>query len=226
MFVSQQERNAYVMWHHAKFSPPDCRLSQLLLLPEPHGSRTGSDSGGMEVGFEERERCTLSPSASGTGTYESKAIGEIAVHAVVHAVIDDAESFHGSAYTMECRVLKREGDSVLVYQRLSPPLVSDRVTPCAFERQKGRGRNQLSQPMGNGERAWSRGKAGCCSVKLCEGSWLLEPSVQMRARDLLGLYRQRRSNPVFKNTGGQIGIRKIFTAIRKQVREPKYSGAK
>ena len=59
---------------------------------------------------------------------ESKAIGEIAAPAaVVHAVIDDVESYAKfMPYMAECRVLKRDGDWVLVYQRISAPLTSDR----------------------------------------------------------------------------------------------------
>ena len=47
-------------------------------------------------------------------TNESKAIGEIAAPAAaVHAVINDMESYASfMPYTAECRVLKREGDSL------------------------------------------------------------------------------------------------------------------
>ena len=59
---------------------------------------------------------------------ESKAIGEIAAPAaLVHAVIDDVESYASfMPYMAECRVLKRDGDSVVAYQRISAPLTSDR----------------------------------------------------------------------------------------------------
>ena len=61
-------------------------------------------------------------------SYESRAIGEIAAPTdLVHAVIDDVESYASfMPYTAECRVLKREGDSVIVYQRISALLTSDR----------------------------------------------------------------------------------------------------
>src|SRR5205814_4610367 len=59
---------------------------------------------------------------------ESKAIGDIAASTdLVHAVIDDAESYTTfMPYTAECRVLKRDADSVVAYQRISAPMVSDR----------------------------------------------------------------------------------------------------
>jgi hypothetical protein len=59
---------------------------------------------------------------------ESKATGEIAASTeVVHAVLDDMESYASfMPYTAECRVLKRDGNSVVAYQRISAPLTSDR----------------------------------------------------------------------------------------------------
>src|SRR5205085_4321865 len=59
-----------------------------------------------------------------TASYESRAMGEIAASTnLVHAVIADLESYpRFMPYTAECRVLKREGDSVVAYQRISAPL--------------------------------------------------------------------------------------------------------
>ncbi|MEY2573685.1 MAG: Polyketide cyclase / dehydrase and lipid transport, partial [Verrucomicrobiota bacterium] len=54
-------------------------------------------------------------------SYESKAVGEIPASTdLVHAVLDDLESYSSfMPYTAECRVLKREGDSVVAYERIS-----------------------------------------------------------------------------------------------------------
>jgi hypothetical protein len=62
-------------------------------------------------------------------------------------------------------------------------------------------------------------------VKLCEGGWLLEPAGPNATRATYAVYTDSGGAiPAFiKNTGSQIGIRKIFGAIRKQVREPKYA---
>jgi hypothetical protein len=67
-------------------------------------------------------------SRSGPVEYETKAVGEIAASTtLVHAVIDDVDSYaQFMPYTVECRLLKREGDSVFTYQRISAPLLSDR----------------------------------------------------------------------------------------------------
>jgi hypothetical protein len=168
----------------------------------------------------------------GPGHYESKAIGEVSAStAVVHAVIDDLDSYSRfMPYTLECRVLKREGDSVLTYQRISAPLVSDRdyiLRVRTTSKAVAGGTSYLSRweaenALGPAERP------GIVRVKLCEGGWLLEPFGPNATRATYSVYTDSGGViPAFiKNTGSQIGIRKIFTAIRKQAREPKYSGAK
>ena len=164
----------------------------------------------------------------GAGHYESRAIGEIAAStAVVHAVIDDAESYSRfMPYTVECRVLKRETDSALIYQRISAPLVSDRdyiLRVRTSSRTVEGGTSYLSRwetenALGPVERR------GIIRVKLCEGGWLLEPTGPNATRATYSVYTDSGGViPAFiKNTGSQIAIRKIFTAIRNQVRDPKY----
>lgn len=162
-------------------------------------------------------------------SYESRAIGEIAASTdLVHAVINDLESYASfMPYTAECRVLKREGDSVVAYQRISAPLTSDRdYTVRVRSSSKGveGGTRYLSQwdtenALGPPE------KSGVVRVKLCEGSWLLEPTGPNTTRATYTIYTDSGGMiPSFiKNTGSQIGIRKLFAAIRKQVRDPKYA---
>lgn len=169
---------------------------------------------------------------SGPGHYESKAIGEIAASTnVVHAVINDVESYATfMPYTAECRVLKRENDSMLTYQRIAAPFVRDRdytlrvrVSSKAVEG----GTSYLSR--------WETENAnglpeqrGVVRVNLCEGSWLLEPAGPRTTRATYTIYTDSGSAiPGFiKNVGSQIGIRRIFAALRKQVREPKYDSPK
>ena len=167
-------------------------------------------------------------SRPGPGHYESKAIGEIAAStAVVHAVIDDVDSYSRfMPYTVECRVLKREGDSVITYQRISAPLVSDRdytLRVRTTEKKVAGGTSYLSR----WETANAFGpaeKPGIVRVKLCEGGWVLEPTGPNATRATYTVYTYSGGViPGFiKNTGSQIGIRKIFTAIRQQVLDPKY----
>jgi ribosome-associated toxin RatA of RatAB toxin-antitoxin module len=164
-----------------------------------------------------------------TASYESKAIGEIAASTdLVHAVLNDVESYASfMPYTAECRVLKRDGDSVVAYQRISAPLTSDRdytVRVRSSSKAVEGGRNYLSQwetdnALGPPE------KSGVVRVKLCEGSWLLEPSGPNTTRVTYTIYTDSGGIiPKFiKETGSQIGIRKLFAAIRRQVRDPKYA---
>jgi ribosome-associated toxin RatA of RatAB toxin-antitoxin module len=171
-------------------------------------------------------------SRPGSAHYESKALGEIAAStAIVHAVIDDAESYtRFMPYTVECRVLKREGDSVLAYQRISAPLVSDRdftLRVRTTSKMVESGMSYLSRwetenALGPAE------KQGVVRVKLCEGSWLLEPLGPNTTRATYSVYTDSGGLiPAFvKNTGSQVAIRKIFTAIRNQVKDPKYATAK
>jgi ribosome-associated toxin RatA of RatAB toxin-antitoxin module len=164
-----------------------------------------------------------------TTSYESKAIGEIeASTELAHAVIDDLESYAGfMPYTAECRVLKRDGNSVLAYQRISAPLTSDRdytVRVHSNSKAVEGGTSYFSQ--WNTENALGPpDKSGVVRVKLCEGSWLLEPAGPNKTRATYMIYTDSGGMiPAFiKNTGSQIGIRKLFDAIRKQVRDPKYA---
>jgi ribosome-associated toxin RatA of RatAB toxin-antitoxin module len=167
-------------------------------------------------------------SRPGPGHNESKAIGEIAAStAVVHAVIDDANAYpRFMPYTVECRVLKREGDSILTYQRISAPLVSDRdytlrVHTTSKKVEGGTSymsRWETENALGPAERP------GIVRVKLCEGGWLLEPLGPYATRATYTVYTDSGGViPAFiKNTGSQIAIRKIFTALRQQVQDPKY----
>jgi hypothetical protein len=162
-------------------------------------------------------------------TNESKAIGEIAASTdLVHAVLDDVESYTSfMPYTAECRVLKRESDVIIGYQRISAPLASDRdyTLRVRTTAKKGdAGTTYLSQwttdnPAGPPE------KRGVVRVNLCEGSWLLEPAGPNATRATYTIYTDSGGAiPKFiKETGSQIGIRKLFAAIRKQVTDPKYA---
>jgi ribosome-associated toxin RatA of RatAB toxin-antitoxin module len=164
-----------------------------------------------------------------TASYESKAIGEIAASTdLVHAVLNDVESYASfMPYTAECRVLKREDNSVVTYQRISAPLTSDRdytVRVRSSAKAVEGGRSYFSQwetenALGPPE------KSGVVRVKLCEGSWLLEPIGPNTTRATYTIYTDSGGMiPKFiKETGSQIGIRKLFAAIRKQVRDPKYA---
>ena len=65
---------------------------------------------------------------AGSRLKEFRAIGSIdAPTPAVHAVLDDFENYPNfMPYTLECRLLKRETDSIITYQRLSPKICQDR----------------------------------------------------------------------------------------------------
>lgn len=164
-------------------------------------------------------------------TNESKAIGEIAAPAaVVHAVINDVESYASfMPYTVECRVLKRDGNSVVAYQRISAPMTSDRdyTVRMRSSSKQGEGGTIYSSRWEAENALGPPEKSGVVRVTLCDGSWLLEPIAPNTTRATYTLYTDSGGAiPAFiKNTGSQIGLRKLFAAIRKQARDPKYAKA-
>ena len=130
-------------------------------------------------------------------------------------------------YTTECRLIKRDGDSIVGYQRLSPKVCADRdytlrvwkkswpTTDGLVFTSHWSPANELGPPE----------KKGVVRVKLCEGKWLLEPD---------GATKTRATYFIYTDTGGFIpsfianrvsltGITKLFAAVRKQVKDPKYA---
>ena len=162
-------------------------------------------------------------------TNESKAIGEIAASTeLVHAVIDDVDSYTSfMPYTAECRVLKREGDMIIGYQRISAPMTSDRdyTLRVRTTSKKVEGGTSYFTHWEADNAAGPPEKRGVIRVNLCDGSWLLEPVGPNTTRATYLVYTDSGGMiPKFiKESGSQIGIRKLFAAIRKQIRDPKYA---
>jgi ribosome-associated toxin RatA of RatAB toxin-antitoxin module len=164
-----------------------------------------------------------------TRSNESKAVGDIAASTdVIHALLEDVNS-HPSfmPYMAECRVLKREGDSLIAYQRISAPMVSDRDYTIRVRTtvKKSEGGTAYSSHWVTDNAAGPPEKRGVVRVNLCEGSWLLEPAGPNSTHATYQIYSDSGGYiPSFiKNTAGPAGIRKLFAAIRKQVRDPKYA---
>jgi Polyketide cyclase / dehydrase and lipid transport len=164
----------------------------------------------------------------GSHLKEFKAIGEVdAPTATVHKVIDDYEAYPSfMPYTAECRVLERHRDSVLVYQRISPKIVSDRDYTIRID--------DKSWPAEHGVAYSSRWKQadekgppethGVFRVKLCDGSWLLEPAGPNKTRATYHVFTDSGINvpPFLANTISETGIVKLFAAVRKQAKQSKY----
>jgi hypothetical protein len=164
-----------------------------------------------------------------TRSNESKAIGDIAASTdVVHAVLEDVDSYPSfMPYTAECRILKREGNSIVAYQRISAPMISDRdytirVRTIVKTTEAG---TTYSSHWAADNAAGPPEKRGVIRVNLCDGSWLLEPTGPNSTHATYQIYTDSGGLiPSFiKNTAGPAGIRKLFAAIRKQVTNSKYT---
>jgi hypothetical protein len=143
-------------------------------------------------------------------------------------VIDDFQNYPKfMPYTTECRLIRRDGDSIVGYQRLSPKVCADRDYTLRVWKK--------SWPTADGlvyTSHWSPAnelgppeKKGVVRVKICEGKWLLEPD---------GANKTHATYFIYTDTGGFIpsfianrvsstGITKLFAAVRKQVKDPRYA---
>jgi hypothetical protein len=165
----------------------------------------------------------------GSPLKEFKAVGPIdAPTGAVSAVIDDFQNYPKfMPYMTECRLIKRDGDSIVGYQRLSPKVCADRDYTLRVWKKSWPSTDGLvfmshwapANELGPPERK------GVVRVKLCEGEWLLEPD---------GATKTRATYFIYTDTGGFIpsfianhisltGITKLFAAVRNQVKDPKYA---
>jgi len=165
----------------------------------------------------------------GSSLKEFKAIGAIdAPNSAVCAVIDDFQNYPKfMPYTTECQLIRRDGDSIVGYQRLSPRICADRDYTLRVWKK--------SWPTADGlvfMSHWSPAnelgppeKKGVVRVKICEGKWLLEPNSNTKTRATYFIYTDTGGFiPSFiANRVSLTGITKLFAAIRKQVKDPRYA---
>ena len=166
---------------------------------------------------------------AGSRLKEFRAIGPIdAPTYAVHAVIDDLENYSNfMPYTLECRLQKRESDSIVTYQRLSPKICEDRDYTLRVSEKSWPGPQGLTylnqwkpaNDLGPAE------KKGVVRVKICDGGWLLEPDGAIKTRATYSVYTDTGGMiPAFiANCASRVGINKLFEAVRKQVKNPKYA---
>ena len=162
---------------------------------------------------------------------EFKAIGFVdAPSYAVHAVIDDFENYPKfMPYTLECRLLKREGDSMIGYQRLSPKICEDRDYTLRVSKKSWSGPKGLTY-LSQWEAANELGPAeqkGIVRIKVCNGTWLLEPDGPAKTRATYSIYSDTGGSiPAFiANHASLTAIKKLYGAIRNQVKDPKYATA-
>jgi Polyketide cyclase / dehydrase and lipid transport. len=134
---------------------------------------------------------------------EFKAIGSIdAPSYAVHAVIDDFENYPKfMPYTLECRLIKHEGDSVIGYQRLSPKICEDRDYTLRVSKKSwpAEGLTYLSQWQTAND--WGPGTKRRRPLKVCNGTWLLGARWTAKTRATYSIYSDtggssRRSSPI------------------------------
>src|ERR1700737_4132396 len=169
----------------------------LLLVAVPafclaSGAAPFSTSDGWTLSKESSGIRLYSRAHPGSSLKEFKAVGEIDASArAVHNVIDDIEAYPSfMPFTAQCRVIKREADSIITYQRLSPKICSDRDYTLRIRETSWAGpgglvylnRWELANELGPGE------KKGVVRVKLCEGGWLLEPEDATKTRATYTVY--------------------------------------
>ena len=162
---------------------------------------------------------------------EFKAIGSMdAPVYAVRAVIDDFENYPKfMPYVMECRLIKRDSDSIIGYQRLSPKICEDRDYTLRVWKTSSSGPKGLMY-LSKWEAANDLGPAeqkGVVRIKVCNGTWLLEPDGPAKTRATYAIYSDSGGAiPAFiANHASVTAIKKLYEAIRKQAKEPKYAAA-
>jgi hypothetical protein len=192
-------------------------------------SSSVSPKDGWKLAADAKEVIIYSRPHGDSNLKEFKAIGSIdAPSCAVHAVIDDFENYPKfMPYTLECRLLKQEGDLVIGYQRLSPKICEDRDYTLRVSKKSIPGPNGLTY-LSQWRTANEMGPAeqkGVVRIKVCNGNWLLEPD---------GSGKTRATYSIYSDTGGAIpafianhasltAIKKLYAAIRKQAKDPKYA---
>jgi hypothetical protein len=201
-------------------APAFCLASDNAPLGASDGWKLSSESSGVMI------YSRLHP---GSPLKEFKAVGEIDAPAqTIHRVIDDIDAYTSfMPFITECRLIKREGDSIITYQRLSPKICSDRDYTLRIRETSLAGPNGLVY-LNRWEPANELGpveKKGVIRVKLCEGGWLLEPEDAAKTRATYTVYTDSGGAiPAFiANSANKTAIGRLFTALRKQVKDLKYN---
>jgi carbon monoxide dehydrogenase subunit G len=194
------------------------------------GPALSADTGWQHV--DEKEGVTLySRTRLGSAIKEFKGTGEIdAPPGTVEKVLADVSNYPSfMPYVAESRAVAQEGDEVVTYQRLNVPFVSNRDYTVRVEHGTTKGADgemiyrdawQTANEAGPAERR------GVVRVKVNEGSWLLEPAGP-------GGNSTQATYQIYTDSGGvlpaflanrasQMIIPRLFEAIRKQARDPKY----
>jgi len=198
-------------------------------LPAFCAAEESTNESGWTVAVRDKDVAIYSRPHPGSPLKEFKAVGPIdAPTQAVSAVIDDFQNYPKFMPSVsECRLIRKEADSIVGYQRLSPKVCADRDYTLRVWKESWHAPNGLvfmshwapANELGPPE------QKGVVRVKLCEGKWLLEPE---------GVTKTRATYSIYTDTGGFIpslianhvsltGIKRLFAALRKQVKDPRYT---
>jgi hypothetical protein len=167
----------------------------------------------------------------GTGVKEFKGTGIIdAPPQAVEKVLEDVANYPSfMPYVAEARVISQSGDETVTYQRLELPVVSNRDYTVRVEHGSSQNPNGLMiyrDTWQTDNEAGPPERHGTVRVNVNEGSWLLEPAGPGGASTQATYQIYTDSGgalPAFvANHASETVIPKLFEAIRKQVRAPKY----
>ncbi len=195
-----------------------------------NGAMLSPDTGWQRV--DDKEGVALfSRSRLGSSIKEFRGTGMIdAPPGAVEKVLADVGSYPSfMPYVTESRAISQAGGEVMTYQRLDVPFVANRDYTVRVEHGTALGPGgemiyrdtwQTANQAGPPERH------GVVRVKVNEGSWLLEPAGP-------GGSSTQATYQIFTDSGGvlpaflanrasQMIIPRLFEAIRKQARDPKY----
>src|SRR5205809_6501138 len=154
---------------------------------------------GWKLAIETKDVAIYSRPGADSRLKEFRAIGPIdAPTGAVHAVIDDFVNYPKfMPFMTETRLIKRDGDSIVGYQRLSPKICADRDYTLRVWKK--------SWPASDGRvfmNQWSPANdlgppetKGVVRVKVCEGKWLFEPE---------GITKTRATNYIYTDSGGAL----------------------
>lgn len=207
--------------------------AQALMSAEPASAIAAEGEGWVLVSRSEKLTVFKRPRKD-SNIQEVKAVGLIeATPIVIKRVLDDtAEYPKFMPYVIESRIISRDGDSIIGYQRVSPPLISDRDYTMRIRSETRRNatggtcyckRWEPANHLGPAE------KSGVARVKINEGYWLLEPVNEARhTQATYSLYSDSGGSlpAAVVNAANRTAIPKIFDGVRQQAKLPKYSAEK
>lgn len=193
------------------------------------GLTLSADTGWQHI--EDKAGVTLySRARVGSGIKEFRGTGVIgAPPGTVEKVLADVSRYPSfMPYVTESRAVSEDGTEVTTYQRLNVPFVANRDYTVRVEHGTTKGPDGITyrDTWETANEAGPPERHGVVRVRVNEGSWLLEPAGT--AGDSTQATYQIYTDsggvvPAFlANRASQMIIPRLFEAIRKQARDPKY----